>query len=149
MDILPSTIMRRAVLPVANPAVNTEWSSVVAASEEFTAGGWLVKAVAASLAAGSTAVQPVLIIDDGGTNVIAESVGATASQPSGTCQYTWAEGLVQSGIQGSGADQHSQSPLPMGDECYLQAGWRVRSHTLGLNSTSQWSAIVLYLCYIG
>jgi len=141
--------MSREFVTPNNPGANTEWIVTVAATEHSGPGAWLVKAVAATLAAGSTSVQPMLVIDDGAGHVIGESVGATTAQASGTCLYTFASGFVQSGLQGTGTDQHSQAPLPMADECYLLPGWRLRSHTIGLNSTSQWSAVVVYIAAIG
>jgi hypothetical protein len=48
----------------------------------------------AQLAAGSTSVQPVLYIDDGDGHIIAESVGATAAQASGTAAYCWSSILL-------------------------------------------------------
>jgi len=146
MDHLASAIMTRSLVTPSNPAADTEWEVTVSAEEFDTPGAWLLKCVTASLAAGSTNVQPVLIIDDGAGHVIAESVGATAAQSSGTtCTYCWSENFVQSGLQGSAADVHSQSPLPMGTECLLQPGWRILTHTIGLNSTSAWTKIVLYV----
>lgn len=150
MDELQSNLLLRELITPANPGANTEFVVTVAATERFTPGAWLVKAVSAQLAAGSTSVQPVLIIDDGAGHLVGESVGANAAQSSGTtCAYTWASGFVQSGIQGAGTDEHSQSPLMCGDECLCLPGWRIRSHTVGLNATSAWTNVVIYVCGIG
>jgi hypothetical protein len=160
MDVLVSELLLRKVVPVANPLGGADWITTVPAKEIAGPGFWLLKSIQATLAQGATQTpQPVLIIDDGGAggaigsagnHIVCESVGATTAQTAGTtATYCWTENVVQSGIQGSGADTHSQSPLPMGDECVLLPGWRIGTHTLGIGANSQWSSILLYVAQIG
>jgi hypothetical protein len=141
VEIAPSSTEAWKTVTVANPSANTEWSIAVPSGKY-----WLVKSVTAQLVQGATQTpQPVLVIDDG-TNIFAEGVGAASAQAiSTTCTYTWAGGMVQSGIQGTGAAQHAQAPLPCNESLLLKQFYRIRSVTLGMGANSQWQNIVLYV----
>lgn len=150
MDWVPSTILAHKTYVGSVPAAGAEWSFVVPSSPPGKS--WTLKAVTVALAANASAgttTQPVLVLDDG-TNIFAESTGATTAQAvSTTVLYTWAANLVLSGIQGVGADQHAQAPLPGGGEMSLQAGWRIRSHTINNSVNLQYGAPVIYVAEDG
>ena len=144
MDFLPAAVLQRVIIPgVVVPGAGVDWTVTLPSSPGSL--GWLLKSVQATLTQGASGTpQPVLVIDDGGGHTIAESVGATSPQASSTTVlYSWGSSYVQSGLQGATSDVHSQAPLPMGADCFLLPGFRIRTHTLGITALSQWSAIVL------
>lgn len=152
MDHLLSSVISRTVVTVPTPSAGADWTYTVPAGAIYQgAEGILLKSVAAKLQTSSASgQQPFLVITDAAGNVVAESAGCNATQgATTTCAYSWSGGLVQSGLQGSSADVHSQSPLPMGKECMLSPGWIVKTHTISLAGTSQWSAIVLHVVLVG
>src|SRR5215471_1246247 len=117
-----------------NPAAGSEISETVPAGAS-----WGLLAVSISLVQGLTQTpQPVLTIDDG-TDIVFQSVGASAAQAvSTTCRYNWAPGLATSAVLGSGANCVAFAPLPAG--LVLGAGWRVRTSTLGIGANSDYAA---------
>ncbi len=118
-----------------NPAANAEWTQTVPATES-----WLLLAVTIALVQGATQTpQPVLRVTDG-TNLIFESFGCTTAQAvSTTCQYTWAPGLVISGLIGATTGVHAVAPLPANLIC--QPGYVISSGTtVGLGANTDYGA---------
>jgi len=122
-----------------NPAANAEVSETVPAGKS-----WVLLSVTVACVQGATQTpQPILVIDDG-TNVIYESFGSTTVQAvSTTCQYTWSPGLTLTGQIGATTNVHSTAPLTEG--LVLQAGYRVRTNTLGKGANTDFGAPALFI----
>lgn len=122
----------------SNPAAGAEVSQTVPGGER-----WELKAVSVALVQGLTQTpQPILQIDDG-TDVVYESFGASAAQAvSTTCRYTWAPGHTLSGLVGATTNVHAVAPLPFG--LVLDAGWRIKTVTLGIGANSDYGAPSFY-----
>jgi hypothetical protein len=123
-----------------NPAANAEWTQTVPATEI-----WLVLAVSVSCAQAATQTpQPLLRITDG-TSVFFESFGCTTAQAvSTTCQYTWAPGLVISGLIGATTNVHAVAPLPENLICL--PGYVISSGTtVGLGANTDYGAPAFYV----
>ncbi len=127
------------VVTGADPAAGTEISETIAAGTY-----WQLLAVKLTLVQGATQTpQPILVLDDGAT-VLFEGFGSSAAQAaSTTCIYTFAPGLSLSGQVGSGANIHSNAPLPA--DLLIGPGFRVRTLTLGIGANTNYGAPVLYV----
>jgi len=124
----------------ADPAAGVEVSQTVPAGMI-----WELISVSVVLVQGITdQPQPMLTIDDGGTNVIFESFGSTTFQAvSTTCRYTWAADLVMTGQVGATTNVHSIAPLP--EELLLKGGYRIRTTTIGLTATGNYGVPSFYV----
>lgn len=114
-----------------DPAANTEISETVP-----TGAVWELLSFFASLVTDGTAAnrRPFLIIDDG-ANIVFESPTATLQVASLTIPYTWAEGMPIGGSINSSFQVHglvAPNRLP--------AGFRVRTSTISIQATDNWSA---------
>jgi len=127
------------VVTGTNPAANGEVNETLG-----TGVYWELVAVKLTLVQGLTQTpQPILTLDDGAT-VFWETLGSSAAQAaSTTCVYTFAAGQDLTGQVGSGANVHSNAPLPPG--ILLGPGYRIRTSTLGIGANSDYAAPVLYV----
>jgi len=127
------------VVSGTNPAANTEITEAIAVATY-----WQLVAVKLTMVQGITQTpQPILLIDDGAT-VFFEGFGSSAAQAaSTTCVYTFAPGLSLTGQIGSGANVHSNAPLP--SDLLIGPSYRVRTSTLGIGANSDYGAPVLYV----
>lgn len=143
MDTFPSSMLQRLPIAVPQPAANTEWS-VAAAGQ-----GWLVKAVSCLLVQGITQTpQPILQIADPGGDILFEIFGSSGAQAaSTTCRYSWCPQLPLSAQVGSGANVHSNAPLP--DDLFIPGGYTIGTKTLGLGANSQFEAIFVMVVQSG
>lgn len=125
----------------ADPAANAEFTLTVPART-----AWKITSVTAELVQGITDTpRPMLqVLDDAG-NILGEYFGSTTVQAvSTTCRYTWAIGSDLTGLAGATTDVHSNGTLP--DGLILQAGWQLKSKTIGLAATANYgvaSALVV------
>jgi hypothetical protein len=130
--------MGRRGLPVAktgtDPAANAEISETVPAGKY-----WEVISVTALLVQGATQTPfPILILDDG-TTELWEGYGAAAAQDaSTTARYTWSQGGPGPGaLLGATPDLHANAALP---KMILGPGYRVRTNTVGKGANTNWGA---------
>ena len=108
----------------------------------------MLLAYSVALVQGATQTpQPILVVDDG-TNTLLEAMGSTAAQAvSTTCRYSWASANILSGQIGSGANVHSNAPLPGG--LVLLAGWRIRTVTLGIGGNTDYGPPSIFVAELG
>ncbi len=139
----PSNTWRLRRFAGTDRAANTEISETVPAGVV-----WELLAIEFTLVQGATQTpQPILVIDDGTTNLF-ETFGSSAAQAvSTTCVYTFGTDLQLTGQVGSGANVHSMAPIP--DDLLLPAGYRIRTNTLGIGANSDYGAPSIYVVEYG
>lgn len=130
-----STTVIKKVLGT-DPAANAEVSETVPTGKI-----WELLAVSVSLVQGATQTpQPTLIIDDG-TDIVFQGFGGSSAQnASVTARYSWAKDLP---LSAAGALTVVTAPLPSG--LILQAGWRIRTSTIGIGANSNYGAPTLFV----
>lgn len=128
----------------SDPAAGAEFSVTVPAGKT-----WELLAVSVQLVQGLTQTpQPILVIDDGGADVVYEAFGASAAQAaSTTARYNWAPGLGLSALVGTTPNIHATAPLPSG--LLLPEGFRISSATLGIGANTNYGAPGLLVVQYG
>jgi molybdopterin-binding protein len=101
---------------------------------------WRLVSISASLTTSATVAnrQPALQLDDG-ANVFALIPSGNTQVASTTATYTWGDGLVLS--TAAAGQNTTASP----GNCLLEAGFRVRTLTTGIQAADQWTAAWMHL----
>ncbi len=140
---LPSNLDAIKRVAGAQPGAGAEVSITVPAGK-----WWIPLSIYVQLVQGATQTpQPVLFIDDG-ANTVLESIGSTNAQAvSTTCAYNWAPGMILTGQTGTGANVHTNAPIP--DGFLMLPGYRLRTTTVGIGANSQYGVPTFYVAEIG
>lgn len=140
---LPSNLEVTKPVAGAQPGAGLEVVMTVPASKY-----WILLSIYVQLVQGATQTpQPILFLDDG-ANVILESIGSTVAQAvSTTCAYNWAPGMILTGQTGTGANVHTNAPIP--DGFLLPPGYRIRTTTVGIGANSQYGIPRVYVAELG
>lgn len=125
-SLLPTTSVTGA-----DPAANAEWSITVPSGER-----WLLQSVFAQLVQGATQTPRVQLIIDDGTNVLFQAAASTAQAASTTATYSFAPGFAPSHDILTAASNSFIIPIPA--NMVLEAGYRIRSNTVGKGANSDW-----------
>lgn len=125
----PSTLNKLYRAVGANPAAGSECLLTVPPGK-----WWQPLAIWVTLAQGATQTPlPILVIDDG-TSELFRSPGATTAQSAATTTvYTWAPGLTPGA---GGASTSNFGALPLG--LLLAAGSRIQTLTTGIGANSDY-----------
>ena len=139
---LPSTLVAYKRILGSDPAAGAEISETVPAGKF-----WIPLSIWVELVQGLTQTpQPILVIDDGATQIF-EAIGSSAAQiASSTCKYTWGLDLPLSGQVGATPNTRSTAPL---SPIVLPGGFRIRTVTLGIGANSNYGAPGLYVAELG
>lgn len=111
---------------------------------------WFLLSVQHVLTKGGTGTpQPILQIADQSGAVAWECFGSSSVQAvNTTCTYTWAPGLPQTGMIGSGTGVHATSPMP--PETLLGPGWQLKTTTINtVGGTSSYGTPSYFVCELG
>lgn len=126
-----------------DPAANTEILETVPEAKQ-----WELKVVSVSLVQGLTQTpQPILVIDDGSESIYEGFGSSNVQAVSTTTRYNWGVGLPLSAQTGATTNVHATAPLPEG--LVLNAGWRIRTNTLGKGANSDYGVPMLLVVEYG
>lgn len=139
---LPSNKVTYKRVAGTDPAAGVECNDTVPAGL-----WWVLLSYSVQLVQGATQTPlPTLVVDDG-TNILAQAPGSSGTQVvSSTAQYTWAPEFNLTAQIGATPNTLSCGPFP---ELLLEAGWRIRTVTIGLGANSNYGAPSIYVAELG
>ena len=118
---------------VGAPAAGVDWSYTVPFGAHQ-----VIRSVTALFTASAAAANrfPVLVIDDGAGDIVAELPVTSVIIANQGMQLTWAPGLNPLNV-------NNVQTMGLNGEMRIRAGWRIRTLTAGIQAADQWSAIVV------